>query len=150
MIEYQSGDIWKCAGKFEDGELLIIAVNGTVINAIWLCDKPMNDGNDIMLGNRYINAARVYTLRESALLDFVRSVPDEKMEEVREGIARALGLNRTTITGTVSTQDEELLQEIRELKEMLSGVDLPTRDEMIKVKAQRDVFKELYLRREDA
>lgn len=150
MIEYQAGDIWKCAGKYDDGELLIISVNGVVINAIWLSDKPIGDGNDVLLGNKYVNCARLYNLRDGALLDFIRSVPEEKMEEIRGGIAKALGLNRTIVTGTIQQDDDSLLQEIRELKEMLSGADLAGRDELIKIKAQRDVFKELYLRREEA
>lgn len=140
MIDYQAGDIWKCMGKLDDGEFLVLAVNEPCVNGVWLLDKGYGDDYDVPVGNRYVNPSRMYTIRINSMLDFIRSVPEEKLEEVRDMTAKALGLNRVVITGEV--------QEPAGVTALKDDTIDNLQRELVKVTAQRDVYRELYLKRE--
>ena len=140
MMDYQAGDIWRCMGTRDDGEILIVAVHDSAVTALWLVDKPCGNDYDVQLGNRYVNTTKIYTMRINALLDFVRSIPDEILEDVKDKTAKALGLNRVVITGEV--------QEPAGVTALKDDTIDNLQRELVKVTAQRDVFKELYLKRE--
>ena len=137
MIEYQAGDIWRGTGKLDDGEFLILAVNGAFVNGYWMLDKGYGDNYDVQIANKTVNVSRMYTIRLNALYDFIRSIPDDALENLREMTAKALGLNRVTVTGEpagVAALKDDTIDKLQR--------------ELVKVTAQRDVFKELYLKRE--
>lgn len=140
MIEYQAGDIWKCMGKMDDGEFLILAVNEPCVSGFWLLDKGYGDDYDTPIGNKYVNPARMYTMRLNALMDFIRSVSDEKLEEVRDVTAKAMGLNRVVITGEVRQEEKD--------DGAAQATIIGLQKDLVRMTAQRDVYKELYLKRE--
>lgn len=172
MSDYKDGDIVTVEQNYgEEREMLILKCHQDYATATMLKEfEPRENSIPVISRDKmYIDAGRTGYIFYDKITGFVKSLPNETVNEIRGKIAVALGLKMVTLPAKQKEEQEqthEILRkdDIEHLEDMIQELadkvaDNPAQEEvtptdklnldklhtsLIRAAAERDVYKELY------
>lgn len=101
---------------------------------------------------------QIYTVSKERITQFIRTCTDEEMQKIDDALFVSLGLNKETLTSgeqtasdsAIKTHIAQLEAQVREKNFIIDDMtkkaetEIKPSEEIIKTRAERDVFKKLY------
>ena len=157
-----------CMAKYNDGDIVIAAINGMprieyllircfdgYATAYRLLGTPPTENSNTVRSRqlRYYDAGKFNFVYYDNIEEYVRTLSDDEMAEVRFSIVETLDLflderwndsEDTPLVEPVVPDDKKLLDVIGSVNEKLGGY-VDDAKNIIRLEAERDVYKGLYL-----
>lgn len=157
--DYADGDIVtveKNNGYTE--EMLLLKCHGGYASATILREKePYENGVPVISRQKmYADAGRLCYVFYDMITGFIKAVPDDELEKVRQKIGAALGIGSLAVPEAAERQvpqetpqtavDPEVIDKLNELIVKLANeTDVETlREEIIRAETERDIYRELF------
>lgn len=145
----KAGEIWEIKmnnGKYQD--ILILAVNGTVATCLNLLDMYASNLIEVICqGIRYIDTRKMQFAYQDMASNFIRKLSDDEFDKILDDVARKLGIDTKTVIQKVEVPVEEPRQPKKPAITLAANaltLNPIESEELIKTKAERDIFKGLY------
>lgn len=138
-------EIWEVKqnnGKYLD--VLVLAVNGSVATCLNLLDLYASNLIEVICqGIRYVDTRKIQFAYQDMAVKFIRLLTDDEFGKVMDDVALKLGIKSKTVIQKVEVPVEAK----EEPKEMSIEQQIPFNcesEELVKAKAERDIYKGLY------